>query len=598
MENKDFSSVLSAVQAAALNDEVNLTCDRIEALAGGHGMVNMALFSVADVIVEELQKGQSLEVKFSNARKLPVDEIMKKAIEAAKAAGADGANAALIVAGMMYLAGSAAQVGVPAGNRKLGATARMLAGVDRSGVAAIPTTKMNSKVSAFPAVLAIYEAIRNGELSPVDGKNIPPFVGGAIYGHSALGEDYVWPALAKRGAEIGTKAMLDAMHGIGIGGNAFQAAILGSAAILEIIHPDAEVPEECGTYGRTSSVYLVGKAAAETAGLPPKLHMRITGEEYDTAHVVGDAGLILKDIGAPSVIGMMAFAEIFACFQERICGGSGGAHNPPLGHMTGYTVCAVKALQAGMDPDEIGRAIVNDRSTDVVSPYPAAFSIYAVAKKAAELHNGPVTRLLTDATLPYVTRLIYQKAARTYEGLGHGKTLGQIVKELDDERVSDAERYGARYWKKLAGRDVTVKYLKIENAARRSAKLVQKYLAFDPLITVEVTEGEKHAVLEHFTDQVIPKVCLGEAPELAWAVAIAAPITSELVLSGNMILNVVIPAAVAAVLGYAPIDEAAAEAEKAAYITAGIPGCKAAAKKTAKLACKIYDTLSIEGDIW
>ena len=302
MENKDFSSVLSAVQAAALNDEVNLTCDRIEALAGGHGMVNMALFSVADVIVEELQKGQSLEVKFSNARKLPVDEIMKKAIEAAKAAGADGANAALIVAGMMYLAGSAAQVGVPAGNRKLGATARMLAGVDRSGVAAIPTTKMNSKVSAFPAVLAIYEAIRNGELSPVDGKNIPPFVGGAIYGHSALGEDYVWPALAKRGAEIGTKAMLDAMHGIGIGGNAFQAAILGSAAILEIIHPDAEVPEECGTYGRTSSVYLVGKAAAETAGLPPKLHMRITGEKYDTAHVVGDAGLILKDIGAPSVI--------------------------------------------------------------------------------------------------------------------------------------------------------------------------------------------------------------------------------------------------------------------------------------------------------
>ena len=78
---------------------------------------------------------------------------------------------------------------------------------------------------------------------------------------------------------------------------------------------------------------------------------------------------------------------------------------------------------------------------------------------------------------------------------------------------------------------MTVKYLKIENAARRSAKLVQKYLAFDPLITVEVTEGEKHAVLEHFTDQVIPKVCLGEAPELAWAVAIAAPITSELVLS-------------------------------------------------------------------
>ena len=56
MERKEFSSVFAAVEAAALNDVVNLTSDRIEALAGGHGMVNMALFSVADVIVEELQK--------------------------------------------------------------------------------------------------------------------------------------------------------------------------------------------------------------------------------------------------------------------------------------------------------------------------------------------------------------------------------------------------------------------------------------------------------------------------------------------------------------------------------------------------------------
>ena len=73
MEKKNFNSVLSAVQAAALNDEVNLTSDRIEALAGGHGMVNLALFSVADVIWEELKKGQSLEVKFANVRHLPVE---------------------------------------------------------------------------------------------------------------------------------------------------------------------------------------------------------------------------------------------------------------------------------------------------------------------------------------------------------------------------------------------------------------------------------------------------------------------------------------------------------------------------------------------
>ena len=130
MKEKDFSKVLSSVQAAALSDVVNLTSDRIEALAGGHGMVNMAMFSVANVITEELLRGESLEIKFANARHLPVDDIMAKAIAAAKGAGADGANAALITACMMYLAGSAAQVGIPAGNRKLGATARMLAGVE------------------------------------------------------------------------------------------------------------------------------------------------------------------------------------------------------------------------------------------------------------------------------------------------------------------------------------------------------------------------------------------------------------------------------------------------------------------------------------
>lgn len=249
MSCEQFDKILSAVEAAALNDVVNLTSDRIEALAGGHGMVNMSLFSVANVITEELQRGESLEIKFANARHLPVDDIMAKAIQAAKDSGADSANAALVTACIMYLAGSAAQVGIPAGNRKLGATARMIAKVDRCGVSAIPTSKMNSKISGFPAVQAIYEAILKGELSTINGEDIPANVAGAIYGHSALGEDYIWPELAKKGARIGTQAMLDAMHGVGIIGNAFQAAVIGAAAILEIIHPDAEVPEECGAYG-------------------------------------------------------------------------------------------------------------------------------------------------------------------------------------------------------------------------------------------------------------------------------------------------------------------------------------------------------------
>ena len=136
----DKSRVISAAQMAAVSDLSNLTNDRIEALAGGHGMVNLSIYTVANVVAEEILGGGSTSIRFADARHQPIETILKKAIDTAKASGADGANAALLTAVIMYLAGSAAQIGIPAGNRKLGATCRMLAGVDRSGVAAIPTS--------------------------------------------------------------------------------------------------------------------------------------------------------------------------------------------------------------------------------------------------------------------------------------------------------------------------------------------------------------------------------------------------------------------------------------------------------------------------
>ncbi len=586
MKNRALDTVLSAVQATALTNIDQLTSDRIEALTGGHGMVNIALFSIANVLAEEQMRGESLAIKFANVRHLPVEDSMRKAIDAAKASGADSANAALLTACMMYLAGSPAQVGIPAGNRKLGATARMLAGVDRCGVSAIPTSKMNSKISAFPAVQAIYDAAMRGELSPIHGSKIPN-VTGSIYGHSALGEDYIWPEVAKNGARIGTRAMLDAMHGVGVAGNAFQAAVLGAAAILEIIHPDAEVPEGQGTYGRTSSAYLVGKSAAETAGLPEKLHMRVTGEEYDTARVVGDVGLILKDIGGPSVVGMMAFVEMFSCFQERLCGASGGPHNSAMGHMTCYVVPAMRGLAAGGDPAEIGAGIVKDRSGDTVNPETGIFSIYLMARKASELRNGPVTTLLTEATLPYVTKMIHDRAKYTYDGLNSGKTLAELVRTLDDERVALVEKCAGMWWKKRTGKEITIKFTRLGNGARRTSKLAQKYFAFDALIDVEVTMDGKVARMEHYADDVIPKVCMGEYQDVAWAVPYVVPVAGDLTLSGCNILNVVIPAAVAAIMEYATPADAAAEAEQAAYITAGIPGSKAAATKVGALAVKV-----------
>ena len=96
-----------------------LTSDMVDALLGGHGMLNIAVINAAEVIIHELKGGMDNKLRFANAASQPVDEILAKAIRAAVQAGAAPANAALIAAVLMYLTGTKAQVGIPAGNRKL-----------------------------------------------------------------------------------------------------------------------------------------------------------------------------------------------------------------------------------------------------------------------------------------------------------------------------------------------------------------------------------------------------------------------------------------------------------------------------------------------
>lgn len=578
------SKILSAAALAATSDVSLMTCDRINALKGGHGMLNVAIHNVCDVIASALMHGGDLTVKFANVVHLPMEDIMKKAIESAENAGADPANAALITASIMYLCGSAAQVGIPAGNRKLGATARMLAGAARCGVAAMPTPKMNSKISGFAAVSAIYRAMEDGTLCSISGYNIPAGVVGPLYGHSALGEDYIWPEVAMNGARIGTKAMMDAMAGTGIRPTPFIAAVFGAAAILEIIHPDAEVPESMGTYGRTSTAYVVGKSAVETAGLPEKLHVRVTGEEYDTAKLVGDVGLILKDIGGVSVIGMMAFDEIFACFRENVIGSSGRPSCAPLGHIGAYCVVALKALmQEGADSAEIGKKIVADRLAGAMDGDTAILSINTMARKSAELSYGPVTRCLVEATDPYRAKAIYERAALSYDMLSAGKSVEDVVRALDDKRLADVEAGAKRIFSAMMGKDVAVKIRRLGKGARRTTKLAKKYMAFDALIDLDLSIDGKTYSIDGFCHDFTPRIVKGEFQELVPYMMPAAMVVNDLSVAADVIINVIVPAAVAAAMGV-DVAEAAAQAEAGAYITLGIPGGKANALAVATAA--------------
>lgn len=515
---------------------------------------------------------------------------MAKLIATAQDTGADGANAALLSAVMLYIMGSPSQVGVPSGNRKLGATARMIAKVDRCGVAAIPTAKMNNKISGFAAVQAVYQAMQDGKLSPVSGRAIPRNVEGPLYGHSALGEDIIYPAMAVNGARIGTQAMQNALAGAGMSIHPFTAALFGAAAILEIIHPDAALPEEYGPYGKITSVYLAGKTAAETAGLPKKLHMKITSEEYDTGKVIGDLGLILKDIGGPTVVGMITLNEIMAAFQERIAGFSGGPLNPPLGHICADAVVTLKALlHHGGDKEPVASALVGLREKTSFDPEIALISMNTVARKASEVCPGLVTDTLIFASEPTRTRALYRRAAKAFADLSSGKSLAEVVREIEEERQATVELRAGAMFSRLMGKEVKVHVTKLKPGARRKGPLVEKYLTFDPLADVEITVDGQTTKLEGIVHDLIPKVAKGERDDIAWAIPLAAAVLDELVMMGNTIINITVPAAVAVAMGLMSPKDAAFIAESSAYLTSGISGAHDRAMEVCKLAAKIME---------
>ena len=561
-----------------------LTSDRIEALTGGHGMLNLPVIAIADALAVELRRGVDPNVKFANVVHQPIDDLLAKAIATARSAGADGANAALLSAVMLYLAGAQAQVGIPAGNRKLGSSARMIAGVDRCGVAMIPTGKKNNKISGFPAVQAIYEAMRAGQLSPISGRDVPVGVGGGpIYGHSTLGEDIVFPAMAENGARIGTPAMLDALAGAGMPTAGLTAALFGAAAILEIIHPDADVADRYGPYGKVTSAFVAGQSAARTAGLPETLHFRLSGEEMPTGKLIGDLGLILKDVGGPTVIGMMAFDEILQVFEEFA-----RFTDPPLGHLCADAVVAFKAIIApGAEPDEVAGRLAAARFAASIDPDTTAVALNIVARKATQIRRGPVTDTLLAASEPARTRALLARAVFAHERLSAGDAVESVVDALDRRRLETiGARLGARHTKTL-GKPVTLRLTRVAAGARRESKMARRWLAFDPSIDVEITVDGVTTRLENFVDEVVPAVVKGERADIVWAVSLVAPAVGEVLVAGNVIINVTVPAAMAAVLGTCTPEEAADKAAAAAFVSAGIPGAKLRAESAAKMAARI-----------
>ncbi len=602
----ELEKLLLAVHSAVTFKPDLMTNDKLEAATKGHGSLVIAVLSTANVIAEFMIEDSKYALIDASAPEIPLDIMIERAVRTAKEAGASPENAALIAASLAYFAGVGARAGVPMANRKLGALARMHAGAARTGGIGLVTNKFTNRIPAFAAYQRVFEKLRAKKLLPFDGAKLPPFVaGGAIYGHSRLGEDIAIPTLAKEIAKEAALGVKEAMEGAGITAYPLWPALIGTTVAMEIVHPDCFLGPEYGPFGSKDSAYTAGLGAIEALGLPKAVHIRGTHEELDFARVLGDFGLILKDIGAPSVLGSMALNEIFAGLEEAPiigAGFSGGPVNPPLGHLCGDAVPAIRLLMKYKgDMWKAAEDIKKYKLQSFIDPEMAICSLNTIARKAEEVRRGPVTKTLLLASVDVRDRAIYRRALKVYEMLKAGKSLEEVARELDLERKEYVEKRGSMILSAFTGKKIEIKFTELRGGGRRPDKFSQKYWGFDSYISYDVVIDGQRIHVENLSAKAVPEFVLEDKvpegiPKDLYGLALfaGAVVAQELQYIGHTIINITVPAAVGALALDLDPKTAAKQAAKGAWLTRAIPGAKERAVEVAAIAKMLYKMLNTE----
>lgn len=560
--DKEFLAVMSAVNVFP----DHLTTEKLEGNLGGFGSFNVPIWAASNIIASEMQRGRKMKLDVSNEALTDVDHIARKVCSLLQQYGADPSNSSVVTAALLYWTGVNASAGIPTPNRKLGGVCRIAAGAPGGRIATLPTEKLNNKISGFPAVSAIYEVLQKEHVAPYDPVLLPVGLAGSpVLGHSALGEDYLFPTLCKKLVPVGIEAMLKAYRSVGIKPCRFMAALLAVAATLEIVHPDAYIAEEYGPFLRTRTPDLCGKIAVEATGLPEVLHIRGTGDEVSTAKVIGDLGLILKDCGAPTVVGMIMFNEVNAIVQEGAIVGVGRGGGPillPLHHWVMQPALALYALGHGATEEET-IDIIRKSTSEYFQKDDANIAINILAHRAHYLCRGPVTDILIKATEPGKTRTLAGRIQATRDKFASGAPLQEVVDTIEKEHVVVTEQGVCRIMTKILGKNVEyVKYTNIRpGAGRRKAKVAQKFFAFDGHLDVEVKVDGKVYEFDNFLAKWAPRIMMeGDTEKLPGMAAVCLGVT-DLLNSGACAANMVICACMAAAFGMDPKEAADKVAE-------------------------------------
>ncbi len=563
---KESLAVLSAINVFP----DHLTTEKLEGNLGGFGSFNLAIWAGSNIIAREMARGRKMKLDVANEIYTDVDDIAKKVTSFLQAHGADPSNSSVVTAALLYWCGVNASAGIPTPNRKLGGICRIAAGAPGGRITTLPTEKLNNKISGFPAVAAIYETLSKEHVAPYDPTMLPVGLAGSpVLGHSSLGEDHLFPTLVKKLVPVAVKAMLKAYRSVGIKPCRFMAALFAVGATLEIVHPDAYLGEEYGPFLRTRTPDLCGRIAVEATGLPETLHIRGTSDEVSTAKVIGDLGLILKDVGAPTVVGMIMFNEVNAIIQEGPTVGVGRGGGPillPLHHWVSQPALALYALGHGATEEE-AIEIIRKSADGYFQKDDAKLAINVLAHRAHFLMRGPVTDILIKATEPAKARTLIGRINSTYEKFAAGSSFQEVVDTVEKAHIEVTQLGVARIMSQILGKNVEyVKYTNVRpGAGRRKAKVAQKFFAFDGYLDVEVKVDGKVYSYENFLAKWAPKIMLEADEENLPGMAAVCLGVTDLLNSGACSANMVICACMAVAFGMDPREAADKVAEYSNY---------------------------------
>jgi hypothetical protein len=556
--------VLAAFRAATAQPDF-LSTEKFDAVLGGFGAFNLGVWAAANEVAKQIDRGHKMKIDVSNEEHADFEDVAAKVVKVLMQNGADASNASLIAATLLYWAGTNVTAGIPAPNRKLGGVCRMAAGAPAGRVSTLPTEKLNNKITGFAAVKAMYDAMEKEVLAPWPGSITPIGVAGSpVTGHTRVGEDLLFPLLAQKLVKIGVDGMMRAYNSVGIKPCRWMSSLFACAAALEILHPDAYVGEEWGPFLRTRTPYVCGLAAVEAANMPDKIHIRGTGEELETAKVVGDLAMILKDCGQPTVVGMIMFNEVCALIAEGPILGVGRSGGPLLLPLTHWCTSASLALYLkakGMTEDE-SADVIRKTMDAFFQPEYATVATSILARRANYIQRGPITRVIMKATEPGLTASIYKRVVKAHEGIKAGKTVTQITAEFERQRESDLGEGVARIFSKVLGKNIEyVKYFNVcAGSGRRTHAFAQKYFAFDGHVDVEVkVDGQVHT-FHNILAEIIPDALMAQDEEKLAIIETFAAGAVDLLNAGAVAMDAVIPALVGAAHGMDPKDAVEAAA--------------------------------------